>query len=441
MNQVVIKGIFFASAEGVVAFYTALLLLVHMMHRKSSPTRRPLALLLINQFFLMLTQVAEWSISVYANGGAIPKPLLTWFNMLSVCDFLFYALGAAFYYNYVSYVIGATDATKRVFWGMIWVSGVSTVLFGQSFRTGLFFTMVPDGTMLLNGSYWLLILGNVAITMINVFIILRNSKSLGWAQTVAFLSVPLIPFAMVIVDQLYSLAFSYLTAAVLNTIIYLSTDLTREMKLLDSEAKLARIETQAVEARSQVMVSQIQPHFIFNTLSTISYLCKTDPQEANLATIDFAEFLKGNLRTLQSEQPISFADELKHLKHYIRIQNRRFVDTMRVEYDIQTEDFFITPLSIQPLVENSIRHGVEQSYDVTTITIRTEETEDAYVITVQDDGPGFDTNQPPKKDRPHIGVPAVKSRLKRILSGELVIESAPGEGTTVTITLPKEAQR
>ena len=196
------------------------------------------------------------------------------------------------------------------------------------------------------------------------------------------------------------------------------------------------------EAKVGVMVSQIQPHFMYNALTSIAMMCKIDPDTAQEATVTFAKYLRGNMDSLKRTNPIPFDQELEHLKKYLYIEKLRFGKKLNVAYDIQTTDFVLPQLSIQPLVENAVKHGVGMKKKGGTVTIATRETEKAYEVIVSDDGVGFDVNAPQKEDgRSHVGMENTRRRLKEMCGGEVNIESTIGEGTVATVRLPKEDQK
>lgn len=97
-------------------------------------------------------------------------------------------------------------------------------------------------------------------------------------------------------------------------------------------------------------------------------------------------------------------------------------------------------LTLQSIVENAVKHGVEKSLDLTTVRIASSETDNAYLVTVSDDGPGFDINEKPSDNRPHIGIASVKSRLANMVGGKLEIKSEKDLGTTVRVIIPKSTE-
>ena len=108
------------------------------------------------------------------------------------------------------------------------------------------------------------------------------------------------------------------------------------------------------------MVSQIRPHFMYNALSSIAALCKLDPDTAYDATITFSDYLRGNMDSLKQTAPIPFEKELEHLKKYLHIEKMRFGNKLNIVYDICATDFEIPQLTVQPLAENAVKHGISK---------------------------------------------------------------------------------
>ena len=216
---------------------------------------------------------------------------------------------------------------------------------------------------------------------------------------------------------------------------------TYTKKVAEIAIERERAEKELYEAKVAVMTSQIQPHFMYNALTSIAMMCQIDPERAQEATVAFAKYLRGNMDSLKQTKPVAFETELDHLKKYLYIEQMRFGKKLNVEYDIQTTDFKLPMLSVQPLVENAVKHGVGMKKKGGTVTISTRETEDAFIVTVSDDGVGFDVNAPKKDDgRSHVGMENTRTRLRDMCAAEIKIESTVDVGTTATITLPKEEQ-
>ena len=208
------------------------------------------------------------------------------------------------------------------------------------------------------------------------------------------------------------------------------------------EAQRIEAEKQAMEMRLQesqisIMLSQIQPHFLYNTLNSIYQLCETNPMLARSMVNSFAEYLRNNLSTLEDPGLISFETELSHIKTYLDIEKVRFEDTLEIEYDIKCVEFSLPVLTVQPIVENAVKHGTSKKRGGGLVRISTEEDEGSYIIKVSDTGCGFDPNAPKNDGKRHVGIENVRQRLSNMCAGTLTIESTVGAGTLATIRIPK----
>ena len=213
---------------------------------------------------------------------------------------------------------------------------------------------------------------------------------------------------------------------------------TRELELQRSrlEAEKNMVEAELKESRVAIMLSQIQPHFIYNTLGTIERMCLKNPEKAFELVRNFSLYLRGNFSELDSVTPIRFAEELKHVEYYVNIEKVRFPD-MNIEYDVETTDFVLPALSVQPLVENAIKHGLMRLETGGTVLVRSYETDTHFCVEVKDDGVGFDTKLP-IEEKTHVGLRNIRGRLKAMVNGELIIESQINTGTRAVILIPKE---
>ena len=213
-------------------------------------------------------------------------------------------------------------------------------------------------------------------------------------------------------------------------------NVARRAEEMEAEQKLIRAQLQ--ENRIAIMISQIQPHFIYNTLGTIQHLCKEDPEQAAKLVQNFSIYLRGNFSELDNTVPIRFDKELEHVHCYTEIELIRFPD-MTVRYDIQTEGFLLPALTVQPLVENAIKHGLMGLEEGGTVTISAYEEQNDYCICVSDDGIGFNVNGLTDSKK-HIGIRNVRERLQAMCGGSLTIDSQPGAGTRALIRIPKEGK-
>jgi LytS/YehU family sensor histidine kinase len=211
-------------------------------------------------------------------------------------------------------------------------------------------------------------------------------------------------------------------------------ELELQRSRLETEKNL--VEAELKESRISIMLSQIQPHFIYNTLGTIERMCLKDPQKAFELVRNFSLYLRGNFSELDSVIPIRFAEEIKHIEYYVNIEKVRFPD-MNISYDVESMDFVLPALSVQPLVENAIKHGLMRLESGGTVLIHSFETPTHFCVEVKDDGVGFDTEKP-LDGKKHVGLRNIRGRLKAMVNGELIVESQVGVGTRALVLIPKD---
>ena len=193
------------------------------------------------------------------------------------------------------------------------------------------------------------------------------------------------------------------------------------------------------QLKIDILLGQIQPHFLFNVLYVIQEICHIDPERASDAISQFSKYLRHNMDSLSVNSPIPFTDELEHTNHYISLQQLRFGEALTVKYELECTEFYMPTLTLQPIVENAVRYGVRKtSTGEGTVIIQTSEHPDHYEVKVIDSGPGFDPNESKEDGISHTGLNNVRERLQRICGGELEIWSELGKGTTVTMIIPKK---
>ena len=244
-----------------------------------------------------------------------------------------------------------------------------------------------------------------------------------------------------VISRYVFIAFFAVTMVVVLRIIPRNINAAEKAKELEVqrsrlEAEKNIVEAELKERRVAIMLSQIQPHFIYNTLGTIERMCLKDPQKANELVRNFSLYLRGNFSELDSVTPIRFREELKHVEHYANIEKVRFPD-MTIEYDVEATEFVLPALSVQPLVENAIKHGLMRLETGGTVVIRSYETPTHFCVEVKDDGVGFDPSLP-MDEKKHVGLRNIRGRLQAMVDGDLILESQPGVGTKAVIMIPKE---
>lgn len=207
---------------------------------------------------------------------------------------------------------------------------------------------------------------------------------------------------------------------------------------LEAEQQLLKQELQ--EKRISIMLSQMKPHFIFNTLNTIYHLCDIDSNRAKSTISSFSTYLRNNINNLDQSEMIYFEKELSFVNAYLDIEKVRFDDELLITFDIGVSNFKLPVLTVQPIVENAVKHGTSKKEGVSNLYISTRETESFYEIEIRDTGVGFDERTCQDDDRKHIGISNVRQRLETLCNGTLTIESTLGVGTTALIKIPKKEE-
>ena len=251
--------------------------------------------------------------------------------------------------------------------------------------SGMFFTAkygeyVRTKTMIFSQGYQFTMLAVV-------FIISLLNKKLVIREKVAFACYCVLPLMAIILQNAFpGYAIGYASIIIAIEILFFFVNVSKNVQIAIEQEKNK-------ETQIRIMVSQIQPHFIYNSLSSISTLISIDPDKAQKALDDFTEYLRGNLSSLTEAHLVSFESELKHIQTYVELEKMRFNERLEVKYDIQVSDFNVPCLSIQPIVENAIKHGVLQKIEGGTVILKSYEDNDFYYVEVEDDGVGFDINK------------------------------------------------
>lgn len=221
--------------------------------------------------------------------------------------------------------------------------------------------------------------------------------------------------------------------------IYAVFEVAKLPKNYQEAIRAKKLQGDLKDTRITMALSQIRTHFVFNTLNAISGMCKYDPEKADRTVVRFARYLRSNIDIMEDDEPVSFLFALQHLEDYIFLEQIRFEDKISFETDIETDDFLMPPLVLQPIIENAVKHGLAPKPEGGTIKLSTRRDGETVTITISDDGVGFDTSA--EQSPESVGLKNVKFRLEHMMNGTLSVESKPGKGTTVTIVLPPPREK
>ena len=291
------------------------------------------------------------------------------------------------------------------------------------------------------GPYYPLLLAPPVAIMIIIFIALLNRRDrLTKRQFRAFLVYILLPLACMLIQMQFSGV----------PIIVLGTSVAAFVMFYNVSGEQLMISMQQREENAKLLadnrVLQMRPHFIYNTLMSIYYLCGQDPEKAQEVILDFSSYLRKNFTAIATENLIPFTDELEHTRAYLAVEEARFEDLLSVEFDTPFINFRLPTLTLQPVVENAVKHGMDPESDPLHIKVMTRETDRDHLVIVEDNGEGFSDDQDAQAvntaaaadgEGAHIAISNIRERLESSCGGSLDISAREGGGTIVTIKIPK----
>ncbi len=355
--------------------------------------------------------------------------------LLTVCFTVSLIAGYSLAFSYTCYIanlVGDGHRFPRFAVGLVMTVGIcaaAALIIGCFF--GWFYT-VENGMMHYSKLFYFVFAYDVFACLIGVGMLIRYRKLLKPRDMVALGSFPMLIFCAGVMQYFFykMSVWLFLLAAVAVFIIYLMIQKDRNRRQTQQEKQL-------MDLQIALMLSQIQPHFLYNALSSIRRMIKKDPDVAEAAVENFALYLRQNLESLNRVEPIPFAEELRHLEEYLYLEKLRFGDRLTVEYDLSETDFVLPVLSLQPIVENAVKHGILKREEGGTVQISTIRIGNEIILTVADNGVGFDEEAYWNSKHMHIGLTNVMQRIQLQCSGKVTIQSECGVGTTVTVTLPQ----
>ena len=294
------------------------------------------------------------------------------------------------------------------------------------FTTFLYY-ISPDNLFYRGPWYALSVAPLFLLLLLNLAAVIRRRSVLPVKYRAAFSAYLLTLIAAVVIHTIW---YSILIVELGVTLSALSMHV---IILLDQMEQHMRQQREIASQRARIMVLQMRPHFIYNTMTSIYYLCDQDPQKAKQVTLDFTTYLHRIFAAAASEEPIPFSEELEHTRAYLAVEQARFEGSLFVDYDTPHTRFRLPPLTLQPIVENAVKHGMDPERGPLRISVRTRETPSASEITVEDDGAGF---EPADIQKPQGALANMQQRLKMMCGGYMVISPRDGGGTVVRLTIP-----
>lgn len=325
----------------------------------------------------------------------------------------------------------------KLFYGVsvLWTA-YATLLAITQFTTIIYY--IDSDNVYHRGPYYPMLLAPSVLLMIcNMIGLYRRRSVLTPKERRAFRLYLIIPLISMFIQM-----FSYgILLIVLGSSV---SAFTMFLFLLDDQSDKAV--AQAIEIGEQqlrIRTLQMRPHFIYNTMSNIYYLCELDPMKAQRVVGDFTTYLRNNFSAVVKQGLIPFKDELEHTKAFLAVVKARYENQLYVEYDTPVTTFRVPPLTLEPIVENAVKHGIDPELSPLYIWIHTRPSNKGTEIIVENTGVELTLKENEYINKnvdgePHIGLQNVSDRLKALCNGSLTICPRSGGGTIVTLLIPIE---
>lgn len=401
-------------------------------HARNKPFLKWFTALLVTAFIMLLGEAGLW----YFLGDA------NHIGLLKFCAFLSFGFGAVLNAIYACCLVSFIKERAQESWtGAVIVSAACAVvllLVFVSMFNGMLFSIDENGMYHDGYAYFLVDAVDIFSLIMLMLMIIYYSRHLGTKGTLTLLSFVAFPAVAMFALPYWNPTPLYLATTLSLIFIYLffHVDMTRQ--LAENEIKLAEKEKELAESRISIMLSQLQPHFMYNMLNSIYYLCGSNPGTARAAIDKFADYLRNNMESIQRVELIPFEKEYEHIQTYLDLEKIRFGEDLKIVCQMEAMNFKLPPLTVQPLVENAVKHGATKKRGGGTVTIATRETAEAWIVTISDTGRGFDPENCENDGKLHVGIRNVRERLEALVGGTLEISSETGIGTEAVVTIPKK---
>ena len=381
-------------------------------------------------FVIMFAVFALYMISAFADLLVYGDPnMVLAEEIVSYFEYLLLSIPMPMFTAYLLHTCGEDWQKNKIFRAVIILWGIYFILLTTAPFTTIFYYVTPDNQWIQGSWHTLMVAPMFAVMFLNTASVIKRRDKLPRKYYVAFL-IHLIPLQVVVFINCFIIEL--LATVVLTVCIAILSMFV--IILYEQIEQYVGQQREIAHQRASIMVLQMRPHFIYNAMMSIYYLCAQDSKKAQEVTLDFTTYLRKNFTAIVSEETIPFSDELEHTRAYLNIEQVQFGDDLLVDYDISHTEFRLPPLTLQPIVENAVKHGMDPEYAPLRITIRTRETEVGNEIVVEDNGPGFDFKSDDNKS--HLALTNIQQRLEIMCGGKMTITPRAGGGTIVTVTIP-----
>ena len=335
---------------------------------------------------------------------------------------------------YLLHCCGESIRQSRLFHTVLGLWGAYVILLTGSLFFDSFYHITSDIQYHRGFLYPLLLVPVIAIVLVNLAGVQQRRQRLSRKAWQSFL-IALLPVTGTLIMQMFVEVYPLIDISiVLSALAMYSLVLSDQVEQdLRRQQEIAWQQQEIANQRARIMVLQMRPHFIYNTMTSIYALCNQDPRLARQVIRDFTIYLRKNFSAIASAAPVPFSSELEHTRAYLAVEQAQYEDSLLVAYDTPHTWFRVPPLTLQPIVENAVKHGRDPYAGPFHITIRTRKTDSGSEIVVADNGRGFD---PDGMKEPQHALATISQRLALMCSGSLAITPHDGGGTVVTVTIP-----
>ena len=356
-----------------------------------------------------------------------PVPIASIYLVLLI-ESIFLSLPMPMLTVYLLHCCGERMRSSKVFHAVLCLLAAHFVMLASIMFSDSIIYFTPDGQYHPGALYPLFLLPLLAVMLLNLACAIRYRARLSRKTFLSFI-IAILPMTVTLPLQMFFDVYALIDISfVISALSMYSLILSDQI-----EQDLSR-QREIANQRASIMVLQMRPHFIYNTMTSIYCLCGQNPQLARKVIMDFTTYLRKNFTAIASETPIPFSAELEHTRAYLAVEQAQYEDSLLVDYDTPHIWFRVPPLTLQPIVENAIKHGRDPYADPLRISIRTRKTASGSEIVVEDNGRGFD---PDDESEPHIALANIKQRLRVMCRGEMMVIQSKEGGTVIKVIVPR----
>ena len=316
---------------------------------------------------------------------ALLGPDFRWLSEAGICcELLFSTVVIPLITAYLMRSTGGGRGYARLVRAMVavWVL-YAALLVSAQLNDAAYSISADNRQILINPLYPALVAIPIALLVVDLIVLVAVGIRLAPRRRIAFSVYIVVPLVSVALQTAFFDVRIVVIGAVVATCAMFGFELADQMEAHD------RAREESARRQAQVMALRMRPHFIYNVMTSIYYLCAADPARAQEVTLDFTDYLRANFEATAQEGEVPFARELEHTRAYLAVEQARLEGGILVEFDCPHTAFRLPPLTLQPLVENAVKHGADPELPPLRVRISTREEPGFSVVTVEDTGPGF----------------------------------------------------